>query len=151
MALLSKLFRLKRSSTDNDQTNDTQAENINKCLVEIKLKKDDYKLFSIAYYRGYTSYKSFLENVFANNPTITRKVIKGATKKSDVGCAIDMTYIRFYKDSRNYIDIPFEIYSDINDMSMSRRNRKVWNRENIKRLIAQDPSIRNFDEDLLVK
>ena len=148
MGFLSKLLGRSKTNT-NQNTNDYYSSEVKRCMIEVKLKKAEYRLLSIAYYRGATSYRTFYENVFMRKADKIMKIIKKANEKSSDGCNIDFTFVRFYKDNRNYIDIPFEDFSMKKDMTLSRRNTKIWNKENLKRILINDPSLRNFDEEMI--
>ena len=150
MGFLSKFLNIGNSSKEKQKnTNDSYNSEVKRCMIELKLTKAEYKLFSIAYYRGATSYKTFFRNVFMRKSTKILQVIKEANKKSASGCNIDFTFVRFYKDNQEYIDIPFEVFSEKRDMRLERRNMKMWNKENLKRLIVKNPELRNFDEEMI--
>ena len=111
------------------------------------LRKD--VLFEIYYYKGYTSYKHYFREVFNNNLSKLKKIIDLATEKANNGCNIDFTFIRFKYNNEKYIDIPFDVFSEKKDMSIRRRNNKLWNKVNIKRLLVSNPGLRMLDDDMV--
>jgi len=146
------LSRLKKSFFSSDNTvnvNSSFSSEINRCMVYCKLTKAEYKVFSIYYYRGHTSYRSFYKYVLLNNMRKIRKIMKDVTLKARNGCNIDSTYIRFKLDNIKYIDIPFDVFSEKKNMPLSRRNTKLWNKNNIIRIIRNDPNIRHLDDAMI--
>lgn len=146
MGLLSNLLGI-RSQTNT--SNDSYGAEVQKCLIPHKLKHDEFDLFSLLYYQGYTSYRDFFKYVFDNNISKMKKIVRDASKKASEGCNIDFTFIRFYKDDNNYLDIPLDVFTSKKNMSIRRRNTKIWNKINIKRLVSNNPNIRNFDDSLI--
>ncbi len=151
MRLISLLLGKRAQNRNNNSNNshDSYSQEVKRCLVEYKLKKEEYDLFAVLYYQGYTSYRDFFNFVFNNNITKMREIVSRATEKAEDGCNIDFTFIRFYNDKINYIDIPFDVFTDKKNMKMSVRNTKLWNKENIKRLLVNNQNLRNFDAVLL--
>lgn len=148
MGILNTLKKMV-TGADNENPDVSYTKELDRCLVDIKLTKGEYKLLSIYYYRGYTSYRDIYRYVFLNNMTKIDKVIDGAESKAKSGCNIDFTYIRFKFDEKKFIDIPFDVFSQKRNMTISRRNNKIWNRANLKRMLATDPSLRTLDDDLI--
>ena len=143
MGFLTRLLGLKQ----NVPTNDSYGAEVNRCMIRHRLKEDEYLLFSIFYYKGSTSYKSFFKNVFGlDNIKKMRIIADAAVKKAKSNCNIDFTFIRFYKNKYEFIDIPFEVFSDKRDMPEAKRNTKLWHRANINRLIVKNPGVRDFDD-----
>jgi hypothetical protein len=137
-----------RDTKNEVPSSDTNTEK-QRCLVSCKLRKAQYDAFAMLYYRGATSYRTFYRTVFIRKTTQLKKVMQDAEKKSKSGCDIDNTYVRFYKDKMNYIDIPFDDFSEKKDMRLNRRNTKLWNKNNILRLLRQNPKLRNLDDKML--
>lgn len=137
-----------RNTKNQVSSSDTNSEK-ERCLVKCKLTKRQYSAFAMYYYRGATSYRTFYRTVFVRRISVLKKVMKDAEIKSKSGCDIDNTYVRFYQDKINYIDIPFDDFSEKKDMRLSRRNTKLWNKNNILRLLRQNPKLRNLDDKML--
>lgn len=119
------------------------------CLITHKLRKKQYELFAMYYYRGATSYRTFFTKVFMRNMKHITPITKSATKKADKGCDIDATFVRFYMDKINYIDIPFEFFSEKKNMRTNRRNAKLWHKTNVLRILKKYPKIRDLDDKQL--
>ena len=120
-----------------------------RCLITHKLRKKQYKLFALYYYRGITSYKTFFTRVFLRNMKHITPITNAAKKKSSSGCDIDATFVRFWMDKINYIDIPFDDFSEKRNMRLSRRNTKLWNKTNILRILKKYPEFRDYDDKML--
>jgi len=141
---LSSLLKKRNNGSD-----DSYGKEVKSCLIKSKLNKIEYELMSIYYYKGHTSYRSFFKYVFMRNISKIKKILDEAEKKAAKGCNIDFTFVRFYKDTLNYIDIPFDVFSEKRNMRMNRRNNKLWNKANIVRLLRNNPSLRDLDDDII--
>ena len=147
MGFLSKLLNKHKSSTERYQSNDSYGAEVSKCMIEIKLTKVEYRLFSINYYKGSTSYRDYFYKVFMRRLDKIKKITDAATKKAKSGCNIDFTFIRFINSKTKYIDIPFEVFSQKKNMPDFRKRMKLWHKENIKRILIGDPTLRNLDDE----
>ena len=136
-----------------DTKNEVPSSDINsereRCLITHKLRKNQYKLFALYYYRGATSYRTFFTKVFMRNKKHILPITTAAKKRARGGCDIDNTFVRYWMDKLNYIDIPFDDFSEKKDMRMSRRNNKLWHKNNIIRISKKYPSITTLDDNLL--
>jgi len=74
-----------------------------------------------------------------------KKIADEASKKAKSGCVIDFTFIRFIHSNTKYIDIPFEVFSQKKNMPDEIRRTKVWHRENIKKILVNNPGFRELD------
>lgn len=144
-----KLMSLLKRSKEENKTADSYSSEIYRCLVNCKLTEIEFELFGMSYYRGATSYKTFYKDVFMGDSKKIMGVIRDANKKSSAKCNIDFTFVRFFNTPKQFIDIPFEEFSSKKDMTIPRRNRKWWNKENLKRLINIFPKLQNLDESMI--
>ncbi len=117
-----------------------------KCLITHKLRRKQYELFAMYYYRGATSYRTFFTKVFMRNMKHITPITKAATKKAQSGCDIDATFVRFWMDKVNYIDIPFDDFSEKKNMRINRRNNKLWHKTNTLRILKKYPDFRNLED-----
>jgi len=129
---------------DNGQDKETS-----KCMVKIKIRKSEFIVLSKYYYRGYTSYRDIMKYVFMRNNKKTLEVMRSAQKKAESGCIIDKTIIHFYYDNTHFIEIPFDVYSDKRNMSITRRNTKIWNKYNIQRILKLYPEFIEYEKSLI--
>lgn len=121
-----------------------------RCLVKVGLTEAEFAVMCKYYYRGYTSYKAFLKHVFLGNVKKTMEVMDGADEKARAGCYIDSTYVRFYVDNHSkFIEIPFDVYSDKRDLPISMRNTKIWNKNNLLRILKVFPDYTRYDDSLI--
>jgi len=118
------------------------------CEVKIKLSKEEIERWSQLYYCGDTSYREYFTKVIARDMERLTPITNGAEKKAAQGCNIDDVYVNFYFSSSNYILIPFDLFSEKENMTISRRNNKSWNRDNIIRILKNYPKFRSFDEEV---
>lgn len=116
------------------------------CEVKVNLSKDEIKSWSMRYYKGDTSYRSYFNGVISQNMDKLHQITEPAKDKAAQGCNIDDVYVNFYFNNSNYILIPFDLFSEKENMTISRRNNKVWNKDNIVRILNNYPKFRNFDE-----
>lgn len=119
------------------------------CLIISSLSKAEYKLASIIYYKGHTSYRSFYKFVYFNNMTKLLKLFDDAESKATRGCTIEQTFVRFIYNDRMYIDIPFNIFSEKKDMPSNIRDIESWHKTNITRMILVDPQLKKLDAKLI--
>jgi hypothetical protein len=118
-------------------------------LIKIKIRKSEFVVLAKYYYQGYTSYRDILKYVFMKNTKHTLKVMKDAKKKASNGCDIDQTFVHFYYSKTHYIEIPFDVYADKRNMTISRRNTKVWNAHNISRILKLYPDFIEYEKSLI--
>lgn len=145
-----KIFNiLKKMTGIEDQVTAAKSFTNNSCNVDIKISDSEFKVLAKQYYRGYTSYRAFLKHVFLNNPRTTLEVMSKAQEKAQTGCYIDTTIIKFYCNSQNFIEIPFDVYSNKGDMTISLRNTKSWNRNNLLRILKIYPDFTQYDDSLI--
>lgn len=140
---LFKLFRKR------DEANNLTNELGRKCIVEVKMTKAQFMLWAMYYYKGYTSYRAIFKYIYRYNLKPLKKIMDAAKKKAENGCLIDNTYVRFYNEEKFYIDIPFDIFSEKKNMRISRRNTKLWNKFNIKRILLKYPKFIKYENELL--
>ena len=145
-----KIFNiLKKMTGIEDQVTAAKSFTNNSCNVDIKISDSEFKVLAKEYYIGYTSYRAFLKYVFLNNPRTTLEVMSKAQEKAQTGCHIDTTIIKFYCNSQNFIEIPFDVYSNKGDMTISLRNTKSWNRNNLLRILKIYPDFTQYDDSLI--
>ncbi|MEA2019285.1 MAG: hypothetical protein U9N59_12625 [Campylobacterota bacterium] len=118
------------------------------CEVKVKISKEEMESWSEQYYKGATSYRTYFTSVISSDMGKFTPITDAATKKAEQGCSIDSVFVNFYYSSSNYILIPYDDFSEKIDMTISRRNNKVWNRDNILRILNNYPDFRNFDENV---
>ena len=78
-----------------------------------------------------------------------KNIVDSADKKAKSGCNIDFTFVRFIYDNSKYIDIPFEVFASKKNLATNKRNSKLWHRENIKRILVNNPDLKNIDEEMI--
>lgn len=147
MGLFSRLLRNK--DFNDQESNDSYSKEIDKCRIECALTKSEYQLAELNYYRGHNCYKTFFKYVFVYNIKKIKKVLLDAKKMADNGCAIDFTFVRFYHNNKDFIDIPFEVFAAKNDMKDNVLRRKLWHKANIKRIIINNQTLRNMSDEEL--
>lgn len=119
------------------------------CEVKIELSESEMIQWSLHYYRGSTSYRRYFIYVIARNMERLTPITEGASSKAAQGCDIDDVYVNFYYSNSNYILIPFDLFSEKEDMTISRRNNKTWNRDNILRILKNYPNLRDYDDSVV--
>ena len=119
------------------------------CLITHKLRRKQYELFAMYYYRGATSYRIFFTKVFMRNMKHITPITNAAEKRANKGCDIDATFVRFYMDKVNYIDIPFDDFSEKKNMRINRRKAKLWHKTNVLRILKKYPKYRELDDKQL--
>lgn len=146
-----KLFNILKKMTGFDNQDQPVATPTNEnCTVKIKLTEVEFAELCKYYYRGYTSYKAFFKHIFLGNPKKTVEIMNGAQEKAASGCYIDHTFVKFYVDEKTrFIEIPFDVYSDKRDMTISMRNTKIWNKNNILRILKIYPHYTEYDDSLI--
>lgn len=127
----------------------TSGKNTSPCDIDIKISTSEFKVMARQYYRGYTSYKSFFNSVFLKDPKKTVEVMTKAQEKAEQGCYIDATIVKFYSGTESFIEIPFDVYSDKRDMTITMRNTKSWNRNNLLRILKLYPDFTKYDDSLI--
>ena len=115
------------------------------CEIKVKLSAEEMYLWSFNYYRGRTSYKEYFSKVLLRNKSKLSPIMDAAKKKAEQRCDIDNVYVNFYYNQSNYIMIPFDDFSEKENMTISRRNNKTWNKDNIIRILKNYPKMRKFD------
>ncbi len=148
MGILNSLKRMITGTDTNDITNSLEDEK-ERCLIEIKITKHQFDLSALYYYNGSTSYRSFFKYVFLYNINKINEIFNDAEKKANDGCYIENTIVRLKHNNKRYIDIPFNIFSNMKDMNLNIIKNKPWHRSNIKRLLADDPNLSMFDDDTI--
>jgi hypothetical protein len=144
-----KIFNILKKITGFDEQNKLTSISSNKCRCEIKLKSSEFILLCRYYYVGYTSYGSFFKKVWHSDPTRTLEIMEKAKKLANGGCEIESTFIYFYLDSQNFIEIPFDVYSDKRELPISIRNTRTWNKNNILRILKLYPYFTEYDSEIL--
>lgn len=147
MGLLKTFKNIVTGSSDHEVVD--ISSNMNDCTVYSKLTKAEYKLASMIYYKGHTSYRSFYRLVFFRNASKIEKIMNAATKKAEQGCMIESTFVRFMYDDRKFFEIPFDVFANKKNMRRSIRKTKEWDKLNIRRLISMDPKLRKLDDKLI--
>lgn len=147
MGILNLLKRMVTGTDDNIIDNNEVEDDKKRCLIEVKLTQHQFDLAALYYYNGSTSYRSFFKYVFLYNINKINDIFDIAEKKANSGCLIDSTVVRLKYNNKHYIDIPFEIFSNMRDVPENVIKIKPWHRANIKRLLVNDPNLSMFDEE----
>ncbi|MBF0135722.1 MAG: hypothetical protein H7833_14400 [Magnetococcus sp. DMHC-1] len=147
MGIFSLLKRMAGSGNDKNNGIDREKE---RCLIKIQIRKGEFIILSKYYYQGLTSYKSYL-NYLALNREKVSEVMEKANEKSSSGCILDDTYVIFYYDDTHFLLMPFEVFSGTEDMKLSLRNAKIWNRDNIIRILKFYPEFKEYDASMLTE
>ena len=145
-----KIFNILKKMTGFEE----QSEQINSigagnCVVKVKIHPVDFLVLAQKYYIGHTSYKVFFKHAFGSDPKATLEVMEKAEVLAKKGCAIENTYVVFYVDSQQYIEIPFDVYSDKRDMPIYMRNTRTWNKNNLLRILKLFPTFKKYDNELI--
>ena len=148
MGILSGLKKITGFDRQQNTNGNTPAD---RCLIKIKIRKAEFMILSKFYYRGHTSYKSYMRYVFIGNTKKILEVMQKAKKKASSGCNIDDTYVQFYFDDKHTIFIPFEVFADKKNMTIQRRNTKVWNKWNLVRIIELYPHFEKYDAAMVTE
>lgn len=130
-------------------SNNEYSDVFTECLIEVKLTEYQFDLAAIYYYLGSTSYRSFFKYVYMHNLSKINAIFDDVENKAKNGCLIEYTTIRFIHNNRRYIDIPFTIFSEKKDLLEYKRNIELWHRENIKRLLLDDPELSTYADSML--
>ena len=140
---------LKKLTGFEDQAEQIDSVSKGSCVVKVKIDASDFIMLAKNYYVGHTSYKAFFKNAFSSNPKITLEVMEKAKELAIKGCAIESTYVIFYVDSQQYLEIPFDVYSDKRDMPIYMRNTRTWNKNNLLRILKLFPDFKKYDSELI--
>ena len=99
------------------------------------------------YYRGKTSYRTLTGTVMKD---ITIEIMNKAKNKAKQGYTIDQVFVVFKNNKDGVqIKIPFDVFSEKTDVTITRRNNYIWNKENILTLIEHYPNlVRPLDEEV---
>lgn len=147
MGILTSLKKM-ISRSDNEYIDSDSYENL-QCTVYAPLTKIEYKMAEIIYYKGHTSYRSFYRMVYFRNAKKVEKIMLAAANRAEQGCLIENTIVRFFYDERSYIEIPFNVFSNKRNMKRSIRSTKEWDKVNLRRLLRNNPKLRNLDDKIL--
>lgn len=142
---------LKRALTGTQTIKPLKLSGDTYCSISVKLRNSEFLLLAQSYYRGCTSYKSFFREVFTPDIGTLLALLEKARKKADTGCYIDSTFIQFHAPNSlgHVIEIPFDVFSNKQDLPIYIRNGKTWNTHNILRILELYPEFRKYDDEMV--
>ncbi len=129
------------TNTDSNEISDDYGltDNFSACGIKVKLSKKEYSIWSKQYFQGSTSYKIFFNKVYNKNLMRMQTIIDDAYALAKQGCVMQETYVSFYLDEYNFIEIPFDIFSINYDISDASKRMTQWDISNRKRILKKYP------------
>ena len=104
------------------------------CELRVEMEEKEMKVLAIFYYgNGRTSYRNIQK--YIENKRKIFGVLRRAKRKAAKGCIISETFVSFYYNSGNFINIPFDVFVETSDMDMNLREKCDWHQENEKRIL----------------